>query len=235
MAKCETPDLGRILAAGLFLLDDCMRPIHAPGAGYIDDCVAAVSTSDNVDEGEDFTRRCADGTIKVNIPGKRSLQSIETNVDFNWLDPDWVAQAGGAQPIIQNGEVIGWSDCTQDRFNVLVVVWQEILGGGACEGDAGNGAYVRLYPISGARITEEGDMGSAENYIRVTGLTLDKHDLGAGPIPLAVDSTTGDAAWLTDCLPSGCHRFRFTGAPVPDICGVVDTTEEPTEPCIESS
>ena len=204
---CKTPDLGRILAAGLFLLDDCMRPIYGPDAGYIDNCVAAVGSTDNVDEGEDFIRRCADGSIKVNIPGKRSLQSIEVTVDFNWLDPAWIAQAGGAQPITQNGEVIGWGDATSDRFNVAVVVWQEIISDDCAAGDSGAGAYVR-----------------------VTGLTTDKHDLGNGPWPLAMGED-GDAEWLTNCIPSGTHRVKFVGGPVPEECGSVETVEPDVE-CI---
>ena len=227
---CKTPDLGRILAAGLFLLDECMRPVFAPDAGYIDNCVAAVGSTDNVDEGEDFIRRCADGSIKVNIPGKRSLQSIEVTVDFNWLDPAWIAQAGGAQPITQNGEVIGWGDATSDRFNVAVVVWQEIISDDCAAGDSGAGAYVRVYPLKGARITEEGEMGSAESYVRVTGLTTDKHDLGNGPWPLAMGED-GDAEWLTNCIPSGTHRVKFVGGPVPEECGSVETVEPDVE-CI---
>lgn len=234
MATCQTPDLGRIQAVGLFLLDDCMRPIHGPSAGYIDDCPAAVTTSDNINTSDDFRRQCADGSTKVFIPGVNSLDSIETNVDLHWLDPDWIAQAGGAEAITQGGEVIGWGDGVNTKFNVLVVVWQEILGGGACEGDNEGGAYVRLYPVKGARITDEGDIGSAESYTRITGTTVAKHDLGSGPIPLAVDPLTGESTWLTDCLPQG-HRFRFTGGSHPELCGVIDTSEEPTEPCIESS
>ena len=235
MAVCQTPDLGRIQAVGLFLLDDCMRPIHGPAAGYVDDCPAAFSSTDNTNTSDDFRRQCADGSTKVYIPGVTSLDSIETNVDLHWIDPEWVAQAGGAEPIIQDGEIIGYGDAVNSRFNVLVVVWQEILGGGACEGEGDGGSYVRLYPIKGARITEEGEVGSAENYTRVTGLSYSSHDLGSGPIPLALDSETGEATWLSDCIPTGLHRVRFVGASHPAECGAIDTTEEPTVPCIESS
>lgn len=237
MAHCDTPDLGRIKSVGLFILDDCLAPIYGPAAGYIDDCPANVETSDNLDEGEDFTRRCADGTIKRFLKGRTSLQDIEVNLDLHWLDPTWIAQAGGAQPVIHNGEVIGWSDCTQDRFNVLVVVWQEILGSDACDPtqtEPGCNDYVRLYPLKDARITEEGTIGAEDSYVRVTGSTSADHALGSGPIELACDPTTGDAQWLTDCLPSGCHRFKFIGGPAPTDCGAIDTTEPP-EPCIEES
>lgn len=234
MASCDTPDLGRIKAIGLFLLDDCMAPIFGEATGYIDDCPAGVETSDNIDDGEDFTRRCPNGTIKRYIPGEKSLQSIEVNLDLHWLDPTWAAQAGGASPIVHDGEIIGWGDTTRDRFNVLVVVWQEILGGDVCTDANSCNDYVRLYPVKGARLTEDGDIGSEDNVTRLTGETVDTHNLGSGPLPLACDSVTGEAEWLSNCLPTGVQRFRFIGGAHPDTCGSYDT-EEPPDPCTPAS
>lgn len=231
MSHCDTPDLGRIKAVGLFLLDDCLAPVYDLSAGYIDDCPAGVETSDNLDEGTDFTRRCADGTIKRFIKGRSSLQDIEVSIDFHWLDPDWVAQAGGAQPVMHEGEVIGWSDCTQSTFNVAVVVWQELLGGDACDPSAvepGCNDYIRIYPLKDARLTEEGTIGGEDSVIRLSGSTSATHALGSGPVPLACDPATGDAEWLSDCLPSGCHRFKFIGGPAPTTCGPMDTTAPPS-------
>lgn len=222
MGQCQTPDLGRIKKIGMFLADDCLNPIFGADAGYLDDCPANFESSDNVDDGQEFTRRCADGSIKRYIPGVKSLQSIEVNVDLHWLDPDWIAQAGGATAIEHNGEVIGWADGTSDRFNVIVIVWQEILG--EC-GDTASGDFVRIYPVKGATITEEGTPGSEDNYVRITGETTDSHSLGLGPIPLALDPVTGDAEWLSEELPDGTHRFRFVGASAPDECGAVATVD----------
>lgn len=234
MAVCVTPDLGRIKAVGLFLLDDCMAPVYGANSGYVDDCPAAVATSDNIDDGEDFTRRCADGSLKRYLPGIKSLQSIEVNLDFHWLDPTFVALAQGASPIVHDGDVVGWGDGTNDRFNVLVVVWQELLGDDVCTDDQPCSDYVRMYPIQGARLTEDGDIGSEDNVIRLTGETVDYAQLGSGPIPLMCDGTTGDAEWPTTCFPSGEHRYRFIGGPVPADCGVMDT-EEPDSPCTPGS
>lgn len=234
MASCETPDLGRIKKVGLFLLDDCLAPIYGAAAGYLDDCPAAVATSDDIDEGSDFTRRCADGSVKRYLPGVKSLQSIEVNVDFHWLDPEWVALAGGASPITHDGDVIGWSDGTSDRFNVAVVIWQEILGDDTCTSENLCNDYVRIYPVKGARLTEDGDIGSEDNVIRLTGNTVDSSNLGSGPIPLACDTVTGDAVWISDCFPTGDHRYRFVGGPAPEDCGSY-TTVEPDDPCTPAS
>ena len=222
MAACTTPDLGRIVKVGLFLADECLNPIYGADAGYLDDCPAAFETSDNVDDGEDFTRRCADGSIKRYIPGVKSLQSIEVNVDLHWLDPDWIAEAGGATAITHDTETIGWADGVSDRFNVIVVVWQEILG--ECGGGV-TGQFVRIYPVKGATVTEEGTPGSEDNYVRITGQTSDSHNLGFGPIPLALDVLTGTAEWLSEALSDGTHRFRFIGAPAPAACGAIATVD----------
>lgn len=233
MSVCDTPDLGRIKKVGVFLLDDCMAPIYGDGAGYLDDCPAGVSSDDNVDDGTDFTRRCADGSIKRYIPGVKSLQSIGVDLDFNWIDPQWVALAGGASPIIHDGEVIGWGDSTSDRFNVLVAVWQELLGEDSCGAGVAGADYVRLYPLKGARFTEDGDIGAEDNVTRISGDTVANNNLGSGPIPLARDEVTGDAEWISNCL-SGDHRYRFIGAAAPDGCGIVDTIE-PDDPCTPAS
>lgn len=222
MELCQTPDLGRIKAVGIFLADDCLNPVYGADAGYIDPCPAAFETSDNVDDGEEFTRRCADGSIKRYIPGVKSLQAIEVNVDLHWLDAAWITQAGGGTAIQHNSEVIGWSDGTSDRFNVIVVVWQEILG--EC-GSGVTGDFVRIYPVKGATVTEEGTPGSEDNYVRITGETTNSNNLGLGPIPLALDTVSGDAEWLSEPLADGQHRYRFVGAPAPDGCGSITTVD----------
>lgn len=239
MADCETPDLGRIKTVGVFLLDDCMAPIWGPDAGFIDNCPAAVETTDNIDEGVPFLKRCPDGTIRRYLPGKKSMQSIAVNMDFNWLTPSWVAQAGGAEPVIHDGTIIGWGDATRSAFNVLFVIWQEILGGDVCTDENLCNDFVRLYPVKDARMTEFGAIGSAENVIRITGETVSAHSLGNGPLPLACDPDTGEAAWLSNCLASGVHRYRFVGGPAPAIdgepeCGPFETVE-PETPCIPAS
>jgi hypothetical protein len=103
-----------------------------------------------------------------------------------------------------------------------VVVWQEILG--EC-GSGVMGDFVRIYPVKGATVTEEGTPGSEDNYVRITGMTSDSHNLGFGPIELALDSTTGDTEWLSDPLADGTHRFRFVGGMAPDGCGAVATVD----------
>ena len=220
-----SPVLGRLSTAAIFRLDNCMRPIYGEGAGYFDDCFAAFSSSDNMDEGEAFTRRCANGNILYHEDGQQSLQNVEVSIDFN-AEPaeSFMVEAGLVEPIENDGAVIGFTRCTIAKSNLLVAVWQEVLGSDACDDeDGGEGGHrLHLFPLKNARLTLEGDLGSAESYMRITGTTVPTANLGAGPIPLL--SGPSGPVYAVDDL-EVCHHTVLTSgvAAPPDDCGVIDT------------
>jgi hypothetical protein len=220
----------------VFLLDDCMAPVYGTAMGYLDDCPAAVAAEDVIDEGEPFKRKCADGSTKRNIPGTKSLDGINVSVDLHWFDPEWAAEALEKAPILNNdGEVVGYGTATNDRANVLVVVWQEILGADICAGDEDNcNDWIRMYPLKGAVVSETGAIGSPENVFRISGTTVDSAQLESGPIPLICDTADGEAVWPVNCFPTGQHKYTFRGAPMPTECGSYDT-EAPEDPCTPAS
>lgn len=225
------PILGRLKTAGVFILDDCMRPIYGEGVGYLDDCFAAFSTSDNMDDGESFTRRCADGTILYQEEGEQSLTSVEVNLDLN-AEPaeEWMAQAGLVTPVMNGTDVIGWTRCTKSSANLLVIVWQEVLGADACaEGETAGGWRLHMFPLRKARLTLEGDIGAEDGYIRITGNTSPEANLGEGPIPLLAGATPADPPVFPTNDLVVCHHTALTAdvAPPPDQCGVIDTTAPP--------
>lgn len=222
-----SPILGRLKAAAVFQLDDCMRPVYGPGTGYVDDCFAAFSSSDNMDEGTEFTRRCSDGTILYYEPGEQSLQSVEVNLDLN-AEPDneFLASLGMVNPVTSGtgiDNVIGFTRCTKGSANLLVVVWQEILGSEACVDDSADRWRVHLFPLRKARLTLEGDLGAEDAYFRITGLTGSTANLGLGPIPL-LSGPDGEAIFPTNDM-DVCHHTVLTNgvAGPPDECGVIDT------------
>lgn len=224
--------LGRLKAAAVFQLDDCMRPVYGPGTGYVDDCFAAFSSSDNMDEGTEFTRRCADGTILYYEPGEQSLQSVEVSLDFN-AEPDNAFLAGldMVKPIT-NGvgpdNTIGFTRCTKGSANLLVVVWQEVLGSEACADENSDQWRVHLFPLRKARLTVEGDLGSEDAYFRITGITGSTANLGQGPIPL-LRGEDGNPVFPTNDLDVCHHTVLTTGAAAPPAeCGVI-ATEAPVD------
>lgn len=219
--------LGRLSSAAIFRLDHCMRPVYSETGGYVDDCFAAFSTSDNMDEGESFTRRCANGKILYHEDGEQSLESVEVNLDLN-AEPDdqWMADVGLIKPIENDGQIIGWTRCTTASANLLIAVWQEVLGSDACDDEEGGseGYRLHLYPLKKARLTFEGDLGAEDSYVRITGNTAAEADLGKGPIPF-LNSPDG-AVFPTDDL-EVCHHTVLKGsvAAPPQDCGVIATVD----------
>lgn len=223
--------LGRLQSAAIFQLDDCMRPVYGENGGYVDDCFAALDTSDNMDEGESFTRRCANGAILYHEDGEQSLQSVTVNLDFN-AEPDneFLANVGLAQPVTDGGTTIGWTRCTRASGNVLVAVWQEILGSDACtdEDDAG-GWRLHLFPLKNARMTLEGGLGAEDSYMRITGTTVPEANLGRGPIPL-LRGVDGTPVFPTNDLVVCHHTVLGPGiAAPPEDCGVIPTVDPDAE------
>lgn len=227
-----SPILGRLKAAAVFQLDDCMRPVYGPNTGYIDDCFAAFSSSDNLDEGTEFTRRCADGTILYYEPGEQSLQSVEVNLDLN-AEPatEFIGGLGLVKELTDGeggGTPLGFTRGTKGSANLLVVVWQEILGSEACEDEDSEQWRVHLFPLRKARLTLEGDLGSEDSYFRITGVTATSANLGQGPIPLLAGNP--NPVFPTSDLEVFHHTVLTHGvAAPPEDCGVVDT-EAPTTP-----
>lgn len=221
------PILGRLKTAAVFQLDHCMRPVYGEGTGFVDDCFAAFSTSDNMDEGESFTRRCADGRILYHEDGQQSLQNVEVNLDFNAEpDSDFMVSVGLVQAVENDGAVIGFTRCTVATANLLVAVWQEVLGAEGCDDEEGEGGWrLHLFPIKNARLTLEGDVGSEDGYMRITGTTSPEANLGLGPIPLLAGDDD-EAIFPVDDLVV-CHHTVLTNgvAAPPEECGPIDTED----------
>lgn len=219
------PILGRLKTAGVFPLDDCMRPVYGEDEGYLDDCFAALDTSDNMDDGESFTRRCADGSVLYNEEGEQSLTSVEVNLDLN-AEPaeEWLAAVGLATPVMNGATAIGWTRCTKSSANLLIAIWQEVLGADACDdAESAGGWRLHLFPLRKARLTIEGGIGAEDSYIRITGRTAPEANILRGPLPFLAGET-GAVFPSSDLVV--CHHTVLTHqvAAPPTECGVIDLT-----------
>jgi hypothetical protein len=229
---CEVFKPGRIKKVGVFQLDDCLSPIYGPGAGYLDDCPAAFTSSDNIREGADFTPVCADDSVYFHSPGEDSLLGVQVNLDLHNLDPAFAHDLGLSRAILDNdGLPVGSADLTNGGANLLIVVWQTLYGPSCGEGE-GCPWFVRAYAVPHARVTEEGDIGTAGAFVRITGESV-AVSIGSGPVPLLCDTATGAAEFPLVCFPKSA-RLKFRGGPPPTGCGVIDL-EAPVLACEEES
>lgn len=229
--NCTYPVIGRFVAVGIFLADDCGVPIVGPGAGYFDWCPAALSMEDDVTEGDGFSRTCANGTELVNLPGNNTLAGINVDLDLHGMDPTFVAEAGGATPVTQGGEIVGWDNCRDGAGSASLYLWREVVGDEACAGGDAQYLLTVLPWVDQLRITEEGNFGGDDGYLRLTGRSRTGHAFGVGPLPVFPDPTDPDAnpplpfetPIGSDCM----RRTVLTSLAPPDDCGIYDVEPEP--------
>ena len=222
MTGC-VPVLGRLGTVGLFALDECMAPIYAEAAGYFDDCFAAFSSSDNVDEGETFTRKCANGKILYHEDGKPSLQSVQVELDLN-AEPstDFMSFVGLTEPVKEGAKTVGFSRGKQAIANILVAIWQEVIDVGSCGDAEGGGHRLHLYPLKNARLTTEGTLGAEDGYMRIAGSTVAEALIGGGPWPFFTDAGGSTPRFFTGSLLVQHHTVLTGGiAAPPEQCGAV--------------
>lgn len=229
MAGC-VPVYGRLLSVALFELDECMAPVYETNSGYVDPCFAAFSSSDNMDDGEAFTRKCASGATLYHEDGKSTLQSVQVELDLN-AEPakEFMTKVGLVEEIAsgtgENKVAVGWTRVVNAEANLLLTLWQEVLGSDACA-DGGEKSYrLHMYPLKGARLTTEGDMGSQDSYMRITGTTVANAALGQGPYPF-LSGESSDEFFGEDELNGVTHHavLDVGVAGPPEDCGVITLT-----------
>lgn len=225
---CTYPMIGKFVAVGIFLSDECGAPIVGADAGYVDWCPAALSMEDDVTEGDAFTRTCANGKVVADIPPEETLAGIDTNLDLHGIEFTFLAGAGGASPVTQGGEVVGWDTCRDGSGNASIFLWREIIGDEACdpEGAGGQQWLLTVLPwVSRVRLTEEGTFGSSDAYVRLTGRSRSGHAFGVGPLPVfpGADPDTDPPVKFDDPVDASCmRRTVITSQPPPAECGVLE-------------
>lgn len=223
--NCTYPALGRFKNLALVLADDCGRAIGGPDSAWVEQCPGALDFTDDIDEGNDFERRCADDSIFVSIPGKKSLKGIDVNIDLHGLAPEFAAQLGGT-PVMQGADIVGWDDCISGEGNLQAYIWQDVAGGSACDPNASERQFLlTIFPwLSEVRITRQGTFGAADSFIRITGRSRTGHGFGLGGLPV-MDDGAGNPECMEQEISQACtRRTILTTLPPPEECGFITVT-----------
>lgn len=228
---CAYPVLGRFKALAIVLADDCGTPKTGVDQGWVDQCPGAFAYTEDVEEGEDFRRACADGTTMVSAPGRVSLNGYDLQLDLHTVEPQLWGDVAGATPVSQDGTVVGWDQCRDSRGSAALYLWREVVqaGGAAC-GQSGSQQYLlTIFPwVDQIRIVEQGTFGGADGFLRLTGTARTGHSFGVGALPVFPD-LNDPVANPPVCMeqpidPSCAVRHVLTEQPWPDACGFVEVT-----------
>lgn len=232
---CELVTPGPQQGVALFSVDDCYNPVYGTDAGYFDNCaqVGAIAPI-TADTRPEFLKTCPNGDIRAHVPARTVTTTTDVTFNFAWLPVEYLASIGASNPIVFNGETVGYSDC-DNAVKLIAVVYQELLGNDACGGGVqGASSVVTVYALRDVRISSDGLPGSSDFNYTVIGKAV-RANIGSGPIPLFFDEADPtEAAWPDDCIEVCAKGAVFKAFGPPEECGFI-TTVEPVDPCVTAS
>lgn len=147
---CATPIKGRIVR--IMKVDTCGNPITGASSAIVtSDAFVSVHPTPQYEDGVEFFKRKADGTVCVNQKDAGVLKRIQAESNWCAIDPDLRVIMSGAR-LITTGSATGTGFFVTEgqianRFSVEV--WQNVAGRAACNA-AGQQQYVYwAYPNVG--------------------------------------------------------------------------------------
>jgi hypothetical protein len=219
---CPKPLQGETIRATR--LDACGNPDYGECAyGVSDGYVQAVLTP-NVEEGERFLQRGANGKPIVNQRGRPSLNWYDVSIQFQEVDMELFTILTGLQPYENDaGQVIGFP-VTEEYFAMANFGLELWMGNAeeACDPVDPLPYYgYNLLPwvVDGA-ITGDITIANALITFTVTGRTRKGTPWGVGPYDVVLDST-GTPSPLPTAIPDDTHHLPIWTqlAPPEASCG----------------
>lgn len=203
------PVQGKVIRATL--VDECGEVVVGDCAYATSRCFASVSMSDNVEAGEEFKIKAADGQYCINQRSAPLLNWIEVGISLLQVDPELVAILTGSPVVYDgNGVAVGFQTTT-DTFataSFALEIWTGIgkdPSGALCTGEDTLYGYLLLpWLVEGA--TGEITIENGAANLTVNAITSNGSQWGQGPYDV-VKTALGAPSPLLEALPSTAHRL----------------------------
>lgn len=192
------------------LVDECGEVVVGDCAYATSKCFASIAMSDNVEDGEEFKTKAADGTFCVNQRAKPQLNWIEVTGTLRGVDPELVAILTGS-PLIYDGDgiAVGIQTTTTDYASAsfALEVWTgtgKTVGAAVCEGGDLYYGYLLLPWITEGVIGDITIENAAADFT-FSGITSNGSAWGQGPYDV-VTTSLGAASPLLEEIGTDVHR-----------------------------
>src|SRR6478735_8923379 len=120
---CEQITPGPVQGILLAVVDDCYNPVYGVDAAYYDSCATPADVDIQTAETRpEFLKTCPNGDIRAYKPPRTVTKYTGITFNFPWLPIEFLASAGATNPIVFNGEVVGYTDC-DNLVNLIAVVY----------------------------------------------------------------------------------------------------------------
>ena len=235
----STNALVRGKVARFSLLDACGVPTYTKST-YTTDGFIQVTTTKNMDEGDEIKVRAANGIIQVHEPGRRSFVNYTIQVDLIKVNPGVLTMLTGDPGVLDyQSTLVGWeeNELAQITTNFALEVWTATAGVRCTAGSLVSG-YL-LYPLIGQAWLEVDAITDKEINVSIHGMSYANPAWGKGPYggtgssipgPIAQDAL-GTAGRLLSAIGASAHRhFELTSVapPAPSPADGAQTYTGPT-------
>lgn len=192
-------------------LDHCGRPVYGDCSTAVSSGFVSVEFEPEVQEGEDYTLRNADGDLCVSERGQDALQWINVSIEFCNVDPELWQIMNPTWKTVKNakGEVTGFriGEKFSDEQGFALEVWPKAAGQTALCDDAPddaqpNGYFLLPYVIGGAPQGWTLEDGTAT--FTLNGRTKAGSLWGRGPYNITHDAN-GNPSPLLEPIASGSN------------------------------
>jgi len=205
-------------------LDECGNPEYGDCAYAVSDGYVELVMTPNVEEGERFLQRNANGIAIVNQRGRPSLNWYDVTIQFAEVDPELFTIVTGLEPYEDDqGRVIGFP-VTEEHFataNFALEAWMGNAEEVCLPGDPLPFYGYNLLPwvVEGA-LAEDITITNDLITFTVAGRTRKGTPWGVGPYDVVIDETETPSPLFT-AIPDDTHHLPIWTqlAPPEASCG----------------
>lgn len=235
----STSALVRGKVARFTLEDACGLPTYTKST-YTTDGFITVTTTKNMDQGDEIKVRGANGIIQVHEPGRASFINYTIQVDLIKVNPAVITMLTGDPGILDfNSTLVGWEEreLLQLTTNFGLEVWTA-TSAVKCSAGALVSGYM-LYPLISQAWMEIDSVADKEVNVSIHGMSYGNPSWGKGPYggtgasipgPVAADALNTPGRLLQNVAIDAHRHFEVTpvAPPAPSPADGPQTFTGPT-------
>jgi hypothetical protein len=220
VAVCAKPLQGSTMR--VTRLDECGNIEFGAGAYAVSEGFVSITMTPNVEDGERFLQRTANGSAIVNQQGRPLLNWYDVSIVFQEVDPELFTLITGLQPYMDDQDRVIGFPVTESDYATANFSLEGWMGNAeeACGGALPWYGYNLLPWVTNGALSEDLVIQNDLITFTVAGRTRKGTPWGVGPYDVVLDQT-GTPSPLFTAIPDDTHHLPIWTqlAPPAALCG----------------